>query len=109
MRVARWDIPDVHLTSDASGNWGCGAFWNQFRFQPAGMESAHITIKELVPVVLAAAVWGEEWSGQTVHAHCNNAAVVAILNTETSKSNEVMHLVRYLSFLKAEHGRHIRR
>ena len=66
-----------------SGKWGCGAFSNQSWFQlqwPGDMESAHITIKELVPVVLAAAVWGKEWVGQTVQAHCDNAAVVEILN-----------------------------
>ena len=50
---------------------------------PAAMARRHgecITIKELVPVVLAAAVWGKEWVGQTVQAHCDNAAVVEILN-----------------------------
>ena len=66
------------------------------------MESAHITIKELVPVVLMAAVWGKEWVGQTVQAHCDNAAVVETLNSETSRNAEVMHLVRCLLFLKAK-------
>lgn len=44
------------------------------------MQEAHITIKELVPIVLAVAVWGKEWHGLTVQARCDNSAVVAILN-----------------------------
>ena len=105
MRSARKSIPEMHLTSDASGKWGCGAFYNQHWFQlkwVGEIEGAHITIKELVPVVIAAALWGEEWSGKTVQANCDNAAVVAILNSETSKDAEVMHLVRCLAFLKAK-------
>ena len=105
MRSARKVSPDIHLTSDASGKWGCGAFCNQSWFQlqwPNKIENAHITIKELVPVVLATTVWGKEWSGRMVQANCDNAAVIAILNSETSKDADVMHLVRCLSFLKAK-------
>ena len=53
--------PDIIITSDASGRWGCGAFWNQRWFQLEWSDclgSAHITIKELIPIVLGAAVWG---------------------------------------------------
>ena len=34
-----------------------------------------ITLKELVPIVLAAAIWGKQWNGKTVLAQCDNAAV----------------------------------
>ena len=56
--------PDIQIVSEASGKWGCGAFWNQHWFQlkwHESMQHTHITYKELVPVVLAAAVWGREW------------------------------------------------
>ena len=53
-------IPSTTLTSDASGRWGCGAFsssgaWFQFRWPPA-WEAIHITVKELLPIVVACAV-----------------------------------------------------
>ena len=50
--------PDIVLTSDASGRWGCGAFWNTSWFQlewSEALSSLHITNKELIPIVLAAA------------------------------------------------------
>lgn len=90
--------------TDASGTWGCGAFYDDKWFQlcwPPSLRSSHITVKELVPVVLAAAVWGSKWAGQNVMAHCDNAAVVAVLRTGDSKEPEVMHLLRCLAFLKA--------
>ncbi len=49
--------PYYLVTSDASGNWGCGAYgekaWFQFQWPPS-MLRCHITIKELIPVVFAA-------------------------------------------------------
>lgn len=57
--------PSITVTSDASGSFGCGAFcvpygWFQIKWPPS-WQSTHITVKELVPVVVAAAVWGSQW------------------------------------------------
>ena len=55
--------PDISLTSDASGTWGCGAFFNSFWFQlkwPETFQGLHITIKELLPIVIVAAIWGDQ-------------------------------------------------
>ena len=48
--------PVAVVTSDASGHWGCGAFtssgdWFQFQW-PRSWEPVHITVKELLPVVI---------------------------------------------------------
>ena len=49
--------PDVEVTSDASDNWGCGAFssgeWFQLRWD-GSMTPVHITVKDLIPIVIAA-------------------------------------------------------
>ena len=54
--------PDVILTSDASGSWGCGAFsgveWFQCLWNGRWTE-VHITVKELIPIVIAGAIWGK--------------------------------------------------
>lgn len=102
--VAR-SSPAGTVTSDASGSWGCGAFsssgeWFQLQW-PASWEAVHITVKELLPVVIACAVWGERWSGKTVRCHCDNEAVVAILKSGTSKHPLVMHLMRCLFLFTA--------
>lgn len=58
------------VVSDASGRWGCGAFWAEKWFQLQWhdqLHDTHITVKELIPIVLAAAVWGPQWLGKTVH------------------------------------------
>lgn len=96
------------VTSDASGSWGCGAFcstgdWFQLQW-PAGWEKIHITIKELVPVVLAIALWGQHWKGTTVKCLCDNGAVVAGLNSGRSRDKRVMHLLRAMFLFTAKHS-----
>ena len=97
--------PQVVLTSDASGSWGCGAFtstgqWFQLALSDSWQE-VHITVKELLPIVLAAATWGLLWLGFTVSCRCDNAAVVAIVNSGRSRMDRAMHLMRCLSFFLA--------
>ena len=94
---------DLSMVSDVSGKWGCGAFsedkWFQLRW-PADMHDCHIMVKELVPIVLAAGMWGKQWSGKNVMAYCDNEAVVAIINKGDSRVAECMHLLcRYVSYL----------
>ena len=98
-------LPGLVITSDASGNWGCGAFtdagaWFQLPWSKA-WEDVHITIKELVPVVIGCAVWGRAMSGRTVKCRTDNAAVVSIVNTGKSKDELAMHLVHCLCFFTA--------
>ncbi len=100
--------PTVTVTSDASGNWGCGAFlasgeWFQCEWQGV-WEDVHITAKELLPIVIACALWGADWRGKTVKCLCDNAAVVAIIRSGRSKHAVVMHLMRSLSLFAAVHG-----
>ena len=84
-----WDLHDVSgrqrkLLSSfsvrrASGSWGCGAFCGEDWFQlqwPESLQDYQITVKELIPIVLAAAVWGKDWLGKNVMAYCDNSAVV---------------------------------
>ncbi len=93
------------LVSDASGSWGCGAHWETSWFQlPWAGQAAgwHITAKELVPVVVAALLWGSRWHGAVVPVRSDNAAVVHIINKGTSQDGTAMHLARCLAFCKAE-------
>ena len=99
-------IPTALVTSDASGGWGCGATCGHkwFRIQWAGpIQNSHITVKELVPIVIATAIWGKQWQGQTVSIQCDNMAVVSIVNRGTSRNPDAMHLARCLAFIKARY------
>ena len=107
----------ITLTSDASGSWGCGAYlstgaWFQLEW-PRSWASTHITVKELLPIVLAVAIWGNQWQGKSICCQCDNAAVVAMLRSGWSKNEQAMHLLRSLYFFQASFNirlvaRHIR-
>ena len=78
---------DPAFTSD--GQW----------FQLQRWDGVHITVKELLPIVLGVAVWDSRWKGLTVTCRSDNAAVVAIVNSGRSKMDRAMRLTRCLSFL----------
>lgn len=92
------------LITDASESWGCGGYsgHNWFMLPWAGpIQHSHITVKELAPIVVAAAIWGREWSGRIVQIRSDNSAVVSIVNQGSSKNNQAMHLRRCLAYLAA--------
>ena len=98
-------LPSVTVTADASGSWGCGAFssdhqWFQVQW-PESWASVHIAAKEMVPVVLAVAVWGKRWVGQAVRVNSDNMAVVATLKSGACQDQALMHLMRCLHFFAA--------
>ena len=95
----------VEVISDASGSFGCGAFVNNlgwFQLQwPASRRPVNVAAKELVPVVIATAVWGHCWTGKGDCFRCDNMAAVSVLNTRTLHNQLLMHLLRCLSFFAA--------
>ena len=103
------DSPRQHteftLTSDTSGGWwGCGAWHNQKWFQLTWDErtsNVHIAIKELIPIMIAALVWGRLWTGGRVIAHCDNTAVVSVLNSRYSQDKMLLQTLRGLFFTEA--------
>ena len=103
-----WDlkqcIPDITVYSDASGGWGCGAFADELWFQlewPPQVKDVSIAIKELIPVVVSAALFEKAWSGHLVEFKVDNIAVVHILQSTYCKEPYLMHLVRLLIFFAA--------
>ena len=103
LRLTNGLIPSANIFTDASGNFGCGAVWGLQWIQgmwPVEWHHVNIMTKEMVPVVLACATWGRQWSGKHIHLHIDNMAVVEVLKKGSSKepSGIVMHLLRCLSF-----------
>ena len=95
--------PSRVITSDASGSFGCGAFSTQhgwFQLQwPESWSDIGITQKELVPIVVAATVWGPAWTNTCVRFRSDNMAVVEILRSRTSRDPLAMHLLRCLAHI----------
>ena len=88
--------PQVTIQTDASGTWGCGAFfegkWRQWQW-PEEWLPIPIMAKEMVPIVLSCAVWGRQLAHKTVLFQCDNTGVVAAVKKGTAKEELVMHLL----------------
>ena len=84
------------IQTDASGSWGCGAFfqgrWLQWKW-PEVWLPIPIMAKEMVPLVLSCAVWGPLLARKTVLIQCNNTRVVAAVKKGSAKEELVMHLL----------------
>jgi len=96
--------PQATLTSDASGNWGCGAYHGTLWFQLewiGHIKLAHISVKELVPLVIAVALWGQQWIGTTVMVLSDNTSTVTAINNHTSHYGATAHMLRCFTFLLA--------
>ena len=89
---------EVTLILDASGSWGCGVFtsageWFQLQW-PGSWADVHITVKELLLIVMGTAMCGAQWLGRSVKCRCDNAEVVAIIRSGSSREERAMDLMR---------------
>ena len=100
-------LPRVRMTSDASGSWGCGAWhgsaWFQVTWDHRSLPLL-IAEKELIPIVLGCATWGQRWSGHLVECFCDNQVVISCIRSRTSRHKGIMHLLRCLVFVEARFG-----
>ena len=80
------------------GPWVLGTAWFVGPW-PSAWSSTSITLLELFPLIVAAHVWGHRWQRLQVQFRCDNAAVVAILNSGSFLDQPIMHLVRRLTLV----------
>ena len=90
----------LHLFTDSSQSLGCGGVFKSHWFSVAWpsewWSSQNITFLELVPIILAAEVWGDMFRNASVLLHTDNLALVYVINKQSSKEPLVMSLVRRL-------------
>ena len=113
MSVIAKQTTDAEIVSDASGKWGCGAYsgdqWLQLQWKSGNQAHLQsIAAKEMVPLVVAVAIWGKAWRGYQVLCRCDNQAVVSIINTRYSRDITLMHMLRCLFFIEASFGLSVR-
>ena len=94
----------INLFTDALDFFGAGAWFGTFWFQlpwPQAVVQAQwsITAKELTLVVVVVALWGNLWRGKIVLVHCDNQAVVEVVNAGYSKDPLLMQLLQCLFFI----------
>ena len=91
--------PDFTVTSDASGNWGCGAIsstgeWFMYQW-PASWQSVNITAKELFPLVVAIATWGNLWRGKVVR-QCGRGGGDSTVGVEQGRLGDAPYAVFFI-------------
>ncbi|MGL4283697.1 MAG: hypothetical protein ACRCSI_08810, partial [Eubacterium aggregans] len=100
---------DIKLFTDAAPSVGFGGFFQGRWFastwppQLAGLPQ-HLSssaLFELYPLVVAAALWGKEWSATSILVHCDNEATVHCINKGRSHSSALMPLLRRLIWISA--------
>ena len=105
------------FASDASGSVGCGAIWAPLWLQLKWSDSVQtlenspkedsIMYQELLPIILACAVWGRHWCNSSVRVYCDNMGTVSIVNSGYSRVGSIMHLLRCLFFIRARFNFHL--
>ena len=97
-------LPAHHFFTDGVGRFGCGAIWGRLWVHypwQVYLQQRGTAMLELLPVILAAMVRECKWTGSLVIVHCDNHAVVTIVNAGYSKGKKIMHLIRCLFFIRA--------
>ena len=92
----KWETSSsLQLYTDAAGSKGYGAIFGKHWFCGA-WKSLNIAFLELFPIVIALHIWGPYMANRCVAFYTDNAAIVDIINRQTSKHQLVMILVRDL-------------
>jgi hypothetical protein len=98
------DRPEVSIMVDASEKAGGLIYGNDWRFvnwksDLPSVSTAHINVKETAAILLAARQWGRNWSGARVVVFTDNTTAMYAVNKGSSKSKEIMVLLRELFWL----------
>jgi hypothetical protein len=106
------DILVLHM--DASGTLGCGGIFGKKWFQGAwkphqklGKPGISIFWQEFFATVVACHIWGDLLQHHRIKFHCDNEAVVTIINTKRSRIPRVMDLLCHLTLLTLQHNIYI--
>lgn len=89
----------LQLYTDAAGSIGFGAVFGRHWFHgtwPELWKIYNIAVLELFPIVIAVHIWGSFMADKRIIFFSDNAAVVDIINKQTSKHQGIMVLLRDL-------------
>ena len=100
---------DIELYTDAAPSLGYGGVYGKHwfaaewptEFQSLARSSA---IAELYPIVVAAILWGHEWTRKKILVYSDNSAAVHIINKGRSPCLDIMKFIRRLTLTAAKYG-----
>lgn len=87
-----------------------GSHWYIIKFEGPleFLKNKSINYRELLAIVIAFGTWSKHFSQKRILFHCDNSSVVDIINKGTSKSSDIMELVRTLLMECAYNGFELR-
>ncbi|XP_049894744.1 uncharacterized protein LOC126386432 [Epinephelus moara] len=97
---------DIQLFTDTAPSTGFGGYYGGRWFAsiwPPESRSPSSALHELYPIIIAAILWGHEWSRKSILIHSDNTTVVEILNKGRSCSLAIMQFLRRLTLFSAQH------
>ena len=68
------------------------------------MNPLSIILKQMFPVVLAAAMFGRLWAGKVIQFMVHNMVVVDVINATYGNDLNMMHLIRLLIFFASKYN-----
>ncbi|XP_071171222.1 uncharacterized protein [Mytilus edulis] len=100
---------DFELFTDAASTLGFGGYFKGHWFcssWPPELQNIldsdmSMAFRELYPIVVAAVLWGKLWTRKRIVFHCDNESTVNIINKGRSKVQDIMKLMRKLTWLAA--------
>lgn len=100
------DPPSFHVLSDActtGAGYACAHDWGYTNFacDLPTIANAHINVKEVLAVVLAAYRWAPAWHNSKVLIHTDNTVTKYAINKGSSRNPLIMELLRHLFWLSA--------
>ena len=103
------DLPDpsFFFSTDACLVGGAGFcnsdwFYVNWRQDYPSLCQSHINVLELKTIIIAAKRWGASWSGRHILVRSDNMAAVAAINNTTSRSADLLKIVKELFWLAVE-------
>ena len=96
---------DHEIELDASLQ-GLGARWGQKVYAlsiPVGYNHYNIVHLEMINILVAVRTWAEDWRGRTLLVHCDNAAVVSVLQSGATKDLTLAAIARNITMEVAKY------
>ena len=97
----KWEVgPHFSVTSDAAGGVGFGAYLGKEWFAeawPPSSENIDISIKEMIPIVIAAELWDKSLERRRISFRTDNQAVFAALKSGLCRDRHLAFCLRELA------------
>jgi hypothetical protein len=107
MHFCGWlPLPDFELSSDAALTDGLGIVngneWVSAKWP--SVAPTNIAILEMVPLVISALIWGDDWEGKSILFHTDSMAVRFSADSLLPKDPQLAALIRELAILSIQKG-----